>query len=98
MSNKMWTVLQICCGVAIVVIMILGFTVFGEQQSDGSFIAVRNPFTVFLGFFLLFCGFFLVLAHVRKRTGELTLKTFLLTALWLGGIALLLSVTSYLRH
>lgn len=98
MSNKTWTVLQICCGVAIVVIVILGFTVFGEQQDDGSFVAVRNPFTIFLGFFSLFCGFFLVLAHFRKRTGELTLKTFLLTALWYGCIALLLSVTSYLRH
>lgn len=97
LSHKGWTILQVCLGAVILVIMILAFTVFGEKQSDGSFVAIRTPFTVFLGFFVLFCGFLLILAEVRKRTGQLNVKTFLLTALWLGGIALLLTLTSYLR-
>lgn len=98
LSNKGWTALQICSGAAIVVIMILGFTVFGEQQSDGSFVAKRTPLTVFLGLLLPFFGLFVILAEVRKRTGELSVRTFLLAALWFGGIALLLTLMSLFRN
>ena len=98
LSHKGWTVLKVWVGIVTLVFVILVFTVFGEQQSDGSYVTIRAPFTIFLGYSALFCAFLLILAEVRKRTGELSVKTFFLTALWLGGIALLLTVTSLFRN
>lgn len=100
MSDKKWLLLQIFFGVSIIALIFPAVFLFGERQSDGTYtLGERNVWTNIMAVYVIFSIFFIFLAEVRKRTGKrVTGKTVLLAVLWILGIVLLLSITSFFRQ
>lgn len=99
LNDKTWRTLQVSVAVFAVILMLLAFFLLAEPQGDGTYrVGEVTVWTKLIGFVLLCCGIFAILAEVRIRTGDLSLRTFLLAALWIIALAILLGAIRYLRQ